>query len=476
MQWFFQIVGALLIVGGCVAVWSILKGNKVTAGKATGAVAFGLLCILGGGLLVLQERVTKLTVSKLGSIEASAAQARADASAIAELKTRVEAQSATVDLVAKDAAAARKTMAGVEKRSEEASTRLDKLDDSIRVQTKNLEEAHKDAAALRVDISKRQAALAEDQKAIREQTQLLGYSVAAKAGDASAWEALTTASGAVNPSPVSVMLTQDVLRFYEVERHNLVQRHVADQLHRVKHVSLEEACEMLAGAEAGGVEAAANELAELKRESAVSVLIKRLSSERNLRVISRITAALEVITGTSFLPLGKQEALMWWEANKDKQQYIFPDEIYASMQKNPLVFANLPTSDPLGYFSITFTSASAEQTIALANELLKREEFASATRHTLLIAQLSQGRVADGRATLTALETKQSNFWRLSEARALVQCAEGNLDDAAKNLNSFLSDYPQLGGYLHLLALLKPLEKRTDVNWPSPERVQLIQR
>jgi hypothetical protein len=63
-----------------------------------------LLCVFLGLILILYKRVTEVTIPHIGTIKAAAEQATADANAIAELKRRVENQSATVDLVAKTAA------------------------------------------------------------------------------------------------------------------------------------------------------------------------------------------------------------------------------------------------------------------------------------------------------------------------------------------------------------------------------------
>ena len=138
----------LLVAGGCIAAWTIVRGGKPTATKIGSAVTVALVCILGGGLLLLQERATKLTVSKLGSIEASAAKAESDAKAITDLRTRVESQSATVDLVAKDAADARHTVGVVEQRSSEATAKLIKLEHTI-----NELETKVSAAQAEVDFS-----------------------------------------------------------------------------------------------------------------------------------------------------------------------------------------------------------------------------------------------------------------------------------------------------------------------------------
>lgn len=65
------------------------------------------LAVFTGIFLILQERVTELTVKGIGTIKAAAKQADIDAKAISDIKNRIEGQSATVDLIAKDAADSR---------------------------------------------------------------------------------------------------------------------------------------------------------------------------------------------------------------------------------------------------------------------------------------------------------------------------------------------------------------------------------
>lgn len=72
------------------------------------ALTFTLVALFFGAFLLVQERATEITVKGVGTIKAAAESAREDAQAIANLKERIEAQSATIDLVASRATEAQR--------------------------------------------------------------------------------------------------------------------------------------------------------------------------------------------------------------------------------------------------------------------------------------------------------------------------------------------------------------------------------
>jgi len=96
-----KLLGLLIILNSLA-----LTGYWVTGDHPYKGWAFSicLVAVFAGAFFVLQERVTELTIKGVGKLKAAAKQASADANKISELKSRVEAQSATVDLIAKEAA------------------------------------------------------------------------------------------------------------------------------------------------------------------------------------------------------------------------------------------------------------------------------------------------------------------------------------------------------------------------------------
>lgn len=127
MKILMQVVGTLLIVAGPVGAWVIVRRTKTTARRVAGATSVGMLGILGGGLLLMPERVTSLTFPGLGSINAAVEQATTDAKAIAEVRQRIEAQSATIDLVARDANDAKKLVETLRLQNENAAAEMKQI-------------------------------------------------------------------------------------------------------------------------------------------------------------------------------------------------------------------------------------------------------------------------------------------------------------------------------------------------------------
>lgn len=83
----YVVAGFILIFGGIVAAFILAlvrRASKALVGTAC------LVAVLAGVTMLFQERVTKLTISGIGSIEAAVAQSTEDAHAISELRQRLE--------------------------------------------------------------------------------------------------------------------------------------------------------------------------------------------------------------------------------------------------------------------------------------------------------------------------------------------------------------------------------------------------
>lgn len=107
--------------------------------------------------MILQDRITELTLKGIGTIRAAVKQAESDALAVAKLKERVENQSATVDLVAKEASKAKEI-------SEEVAEKNQILDKTITKATDTLEDLEAATEFMMIVI----AAQIDDRKAFDE--------------------------------------------------------------------------------------------------------------------------------------------------------------------------------------------------------------------------------------------------------------------------------------------------------------------
>lgn len=123
-----KLVGALLIINALVITTWWVIGEHPHKGWA---FSLCLVALFVGAFLVLQERVTELTIKGIGTIKSAAEQASTDANAISDLKARVEAQSATVDLIAKDAADAKQLVDDLSEKNSKAEEKLSQIDKSI---------------------------------------------------------------------------------------------------------------------------------------------------------------------------------------------------------------------------------------------------------------------------------------------------------------------------------------------------------
>jgi septal ring factor EnvC (AmiA/AmiB activator) len=102
------------------------------------ALIVGLAIFAGFGLL-LSDRITEFTIPNVGTLKAATRQATANADTIAKLKERVENQSATVDLVASQAAKAQQLSETAATQTKQVDERLNKINAVITDATATLE-------------------------------------------------------------------------------------------------------------------------------------------------------------------------------------------------------------------------------------------------------------------------------------------------------------------------------------------------
>lgn len=104
------------------------------------ALAVSLLAVGVGAFLVLRDRATELVVGGVGTIRAAAEQVAHDAKVVGDVRARVEAQSATIHLVAGDAESASKLADRVSQKTEAAEKKIDDLTVTLLRATTQLEE------------------------------------------------------------------------------------------------------------------------------------------------------------------------------------------------------------------------------------------------------------------------------------------------------------------------------------------------
>ena len=102
-----KFIGILIILNSLVITgWWVLTEHP----NKPWAVTIGLFAMFAGIFVMLQDRVVEVSIENVGTIKAAAQQATQDAEAIAELKNRIQNQSATIDLIAESSSKAHKSV------------------------------------------------------------------------------------------------------------------------------------------------------------------------------------------------------------------------------------------------------------------------------------------------------------------------------------------------------------------------------
>jgi len=92
------------------------------------AVLASLVTIFVGVYFTVQDRAIEITIKNVGTIKAAAKQAVIDAQAVADLLKRIEAQSATVDLVAESAIKAHDLIEELSRKNQTAEGKIHELE------------------------------------------------------------------------------------------------------------------------------------------------------------------------------------------------------------------------------------------------------------------------------------------------------------------------------------------------------------
>ncbi|MEN6578725.1 MAG: hypothetical protein ABFD90_20435 [Phycisphaerales bacterium] len=120
-----KMMGILLIFNALLlSTWWVCTDHP----HKTWAILVGLVAIFVGVYFTVQDRAIEITIEKVGTIKAAAQQATADAQAVTELRRRIEAQSATVDLVAESATKAHNLIEELSQKNDAAENKISELE------------------------------------------------------------------------------------------------------------------------------------------------------------------------------------------------------------------------------------------------------------------------------------------------------------------------------------------------------------
>jgi hypothetical protein len=131
-----KLVG-LLIIANALALTGWHVANA-TGSKWTISVC--LIAVFAGLALTFQDRITELTIKGVGTLKAATKEAELKLGAIEAIKARVEAQSATIDLIAKDAKDARQLTEEIRAKSDEVEKKVKEVDGAVSRANENTKE------------------------------------------------------------------------------------------------------------------------------------------------------------------------------------------------------------------------------------------------------------------------------------------------------------------------------------------------
>ena len=141
MEWIYIVLGDngnfSFFKGTMIKIWGIIILIVVlpltfwwvtSARKYKGYVlSFCATAVFVGIALIIQDRIIEFTIEGIGTIKAAAEQATLDAKQVSEIRQRIEAQSATIDLVAMQAGEAKKLSEEMDETLQKASKTLSEL-------------------------------------------------------------------------------------------------------------------------------------------------------------------------------------------------------------------------------------------------------------------------------------------------------------------------------------------------------------
>lgn len=120
-----QLIGILIIVNAFTCAGWYMSHDK---SPGAGGVTIFTIAVVTGLALTFHERAIEISFGKVATLKAAAQQATTDAQEIATIRQRVEAQAATLDLVAKESSDAKKLLGELREENKNADEKLKQLE------------------------------------------------------------------------------------------------------------------------------------------------------------------------------------------------------------------------------------------------------------------------------------------------------------------------------------------------------------
>lgn len=127
-----QFLGIILIVNVIIFdLWWLCSEKSLSLGRAGFLGSLTIVVVIAGLVLIFNERAMNVVFGKNSKISIASKQAQVDAEAVSEIRKQVEAQRATIDLVATEATDAKKLSVEVAAKNVEAGEKLVEIDKAL---------------------------------------------------------------------------------------------------------------------------------------------------------------------------------------------------------------------------------------------------------------------------------------------------------------------------------------------------------
>jgi chromosome segregation ATPase len=186
-----QIIGLIIIITPIsITIWSFIRSKPY----AKPMLLVSVISVFIGLPLIIINRITEITVGRVGTIKAATKQVTLDAEEVSKLRKRVESQSATIDLVAQNATDAKKLSTEAKNLYEDLSNKNILADKELKNISKKILPLESKAKSLSTLIRKRRKEILHLQELLDIQ-QLM---IASIAGSRSDYEKLTKIAGKIS--------------------------------------------------------------------------------------------------------------------------------------------------------------------------------------------------------------------------------------------------------------------------------------
>ncbi|MBM4056405.1 MAG: hypothetical protein FJ264_17395 [Planctomycetes bacterium] len=446
-----QIIGLVIIISLLpITIWCVTKKKPYLR---TLIFCVDPIFFIFGVILFKIDLIYEITLPEGTTIKTTLQKATLDAKEISALKERVEAQSATIDLVAKSASEAKNLSTDAKSLYEELSNKNKIADKELKNISNKILPLELKAKSLSTLIRK----IRKELLLLQEILKIQQLTTAAKAGSRRDYEELNEIS---TKDPRIQTYTKaalnDIFFYFDAER-NIGGRTLGDLIARKPiECSVDEVIDIYHNADPslGLRESAINTLAKLKKDTAVQEICDSIYKEQNLRVIARMIRALSILTDEYFETLDINKVKTWWGKNPNKEKY-------KSCYKEYL--------EALAYIrkKSSLSDEESKYVISLLEKTIEMDPDALHARCLRAAYLANIGKYDDAEIELKEVEKRNNNYRWLYYFQAELFVWRKNYDKAIESLNQAMSISPSIENNVKNALIFKDLVKDPQIKWPS---------